>query len=120
MNSEALHADVFRAISDPTRRRLLDVLATGEQAVRELLAHFKISQPAVSQHLKVLKDAGIIAGRIEGPAVCYCLAPGALASFGEAVTLLAADAEKEDGQLVEIVGTNEREDGNGNVTPGQS
>ncbi|MBV9182434.1 MAG: winged helix-turn-helix transcriptional regulator [Acidobacteria bacterium] len=56
----------FTALADPTRRAILARLAEGEATVNELAAPFRISQPAVSQHLKVLEDAGLITGRVEG------------------------------------------------------
>ena len=73
MTNAALPADVFRAISDPTRRRILDVLATGEHAVRDLLSHFDVSQPAISQHLKALKSVGLVRERKEGRFRIYSL-----------------------------------------------
>ena len=56
----------FFALADPTRRAILARLANGEATVMELAAPFQISQPAVSRHLKVLEEAGLIARRIEG------------------------------------------------------
>lgn len=57
---------VFRALADPTRRALLSRLREREQPVAELTRHFEISQPAVSQHLKVLKEAGLVRERKAG------------------------------------------------------
>ncbi len=56
----------FSALADPTRRAILSRLAQGEATVRELAEPFQMSQPAISQHLKVLEDAGLIAGRVDG------------------------------------------------------
>jgi DNA-binding transcriptional ArsR family regulator len=56
----------FAALADPTRRALLARLAQGEATVTELAAPFAISQPAISQHLKVLQDAGLVETRIDG------------------------------------------------------
>ena len=50
----------FHALADPTRRGMLSQLAAGEKSVGELAAPFRLSQPAVSKHLKVLEDAGLI------------------------------------------------------------
>src|SRR5215469_14318820 len=50
----------FMALADPTRRAILARLATGEATVKELVAPFKISQPAISKHLKILERAGLI------------------------------------------------------------
>jgi DNA-binding transcriptional ArsR family regulator len=56
----------FSALADPTRRAILARLAQGEATVMELAKPFEMTQPAVSQHLKVLEDAGLIAGRVDG------------------------------------------------------
>lgn len=58
-SSERLDA-TFAALADPTRRAILARLATGEASVAELAAPFDMSQPAVSKHLKVLENAGLI------------------------------------------------------------
>jgi DNA-binding transcriptional ArsR family regulator len=57
---------VFRALSDPTRRALLTVLARGERTVGELAAPFDMSLAAVSKHLRLLQDAGLLTRRVEG------------------------------------------------------
>ncbi len=51
---------IFKAIADPTRRAILDRLRTADRSVNELCESFKITQPAVSQHLKVLKAVGLV------------------------------------------------------------
>lgn len=56
----------FAALSDPTRRAILARLALGEATVMELAEPFPMSQPAVSRHLRVLEEAGLIARRVEG------------------------------------------------------
>jgi DNA-binding transcriptional ArsR family regulator len=56
----------FAALADPTRRAILARLAEGEATVMELAAPFEMTQPAISQHLKVLEDAGLIVGRVDG------------------------------------------------------
>jgi DNA-binding transcriptional ArsR family regulator len=58
----------FAALADPTRRALVERLAEGEATVSELAAPFAMSQPAVSRHLKVLEEAGLIATRVAGSA----------------------------------------------------
>lgn len=62
MNADA----VFFALSDPTRRAILTRLTQGEAAVKELAAPFEMSQPAVSRHLRVLEDAGLLTRRVDG------------------------------------------------------
>lgn len=56
----------FSALADPTRRAILARLSLGEATVNELARPFEMSQPAISQHLKVLEDAGLILRRVEG------------------------------------------------------
>jgi DNA-binding transcriptional ArsR family regulator len=56
----------FSALSDPTRRAILARLALGEASVTELARPFAMTQPAVSRHLRVLEDAGLIVRRVEG------------------------------------------------------
>ena len=61
------HLDqAFAALADPTRRAILARLARGEATVMELAEPFDMSQPAVSQHLKVLEEAGLVISRVEG------------------------------------------------------
>ena len=70
---------VLRAIADPTRREILDLLVSKEEeSVGELTKDFEMSLPALSQHLKVLREAGLIAGRREGRQIFYRLNPAPL------------------------------------------
>ena len=70
--------DVFHAISDPKRRRLLDLLASGEKPVQELADDFDITLAAVSQHLGVLREAGLVTSRARGRQRLYRLQPAGL------------------------------------------
>lgn len=58
----------FAALADPTRRAIIERLAGGEATVQDLARPFSISQPAISRHLRVLEDAGLIETRIDGTA----------------------------------------------------
>ena len=69
---------IFQALADPSRRAIFESLTRGEAAVKDLTARFDISQPAVSQHLAALKDAGLVNGRREGRLVYYRVEPGGL------------------------------------------
>jgi len=66
---------IFQALVDPSRRAIFESLLGGEAAVKDLTARFDISQPAVSQHLATLKDAGLVHGRREGRCVYYRVEP---------------------------------------------
>lgn len=70
--------DVFTALSDPVRRALLRRLAEGPVRVIDLAADHDISRPAVSRHLRVLGDAGLVAGSTQGRERHYRLVPAAL------------------------------------------
>ena len=74
----ALESKIFQALADPSRRAIFEALARGEAAVKDLTARFAISQPAVSQHLAALKDAGLVVGRRDGRHVYYRVAPHGL------------------------------------------
>ena len=65
--------DTFTALADPTRRRIIETLAAGETSFGDLAERFEMSRPAVSQHLKVLKEAGIVAARAEAQRRIYRL-----------------------------------------------
>lgn len=74
------HLDArLTALADPTRRALIQRLSEGEATVTELCRPFGISQPAISRHLKVLEDAGLIETRIHGTARPRRLRPDAIA-----------------------------------------
>src|SRR5580704_14528433 len=68
----------FAALADPTRRRVLERLASGPRAVGEIAAGLPVSRPAVSQHLKVLKDAGLVSDRAMGARRIYAIDPAGL------------------------------------------
>lgn len=64
---------LLRAVANPVRYRILQILADrGECQCGPLGADLPIAQSTLSQHLKVLREAGLIQGRISGPAICYC------------------------------------------------
>jgi DNA-binding transcriptional ArsR family regulator len=70
--------DVFVALSDPTRRRIMDLLSDGDQPVHELAQDFGVSRPAISQHLRVLREVGLVQERRVGRERHYRLQAGAL------------------------------------------
>jgi DNA-binding transcriptional ArsR family regulator len=63
--------EVFEAIAQPTRREILRLLAAGELSVGEIASHFALTQPAISQHLKVLKETGLVTDRRDGTRRLY-------------------------------------------------
>ena len=76
------------ALCDPTRRAILARLARGEATVNELAEPFPISQPAISRHIRVLADAGLVVQRVEGTKRPCRLASGALSELDAYLELL--------------------------------
>ncbi|WP_438481812.1 ArsR/SmtB family transcription factor [Oleiharenicola lentus] len=66
------------ALADPTRRRIVEMLAKGDRSTGELVDEFDVSAPAISQHLNVLRDAGLILTRVEGQTRIQSLHPHGL------------------------------------------
>ena len=93
------------ALGDWTRRQIFDALRSGPQSVGELAARVPVSRPAVSQHLRVLKDAGLVIDRKDGARRIYRVDPSGLAGirayfdsfWDEALGRFAAAARKETG-----------------------
>lgn len=80
---------MLRAVSNPVRYRILQILAErGECQCGPLGAELPIAQSTLSQHLKVLREAGLIQGTIAGPAICYCRDEKAIAWFKEQIQTL--------------------------------
>ena len=73
--------DTLAALADPTRREIVALLAGGEVAAGELAAHFPVSRPAVSRHLRVLREAGLVGVRVEGQRRLYALDPRPLSEL---------------------------------------
>jgi DNA-binding transcriptional ArsR family regulator len=78
MKAVARENRIFQALADPSRRAIFESLTRGEAAVKDLTARFSISQPAISQHLATLKEAGLVNGRREGRHVYYYVEPGGM------------------------------------------
>jgi DNA-binding transcriptional ArsR family regulator len=75
------YGNALAALADPTRRRIFERLRTGPQAVGALALRMPVSRPAVSQHLKVLKEAGLVADRPEGTRRVYYIDPDGLGAL---------------------------------------
>jgi DNA-binding transcriptional ArsR family regulator len=75
--------ETFNVLADPTRRRILDLLLDGPRAVGELVNRLKISQPGVSKHLRVLREARLVSVRSEAQRRIYELRPEPLAEVAE-------------------------------------
>jgi len=103
----------FAALADPTRRAIVARLATGEATVMELARPFEMSQPAVSRHLKVLEEAGLILRRVDGTRRPCRLAPHAVDGIEQWLDRLrqtmARNYERLDAVLAEMDDESEEE-----------
>jgi len=68
----------FAALSDPTRRRIVELLSRGERSAGEIVAEFEMSAPAISQHLRTLREAGLVRVRVDAQRRIYALERAAL------------------------------------------
>jgi len=75
------YESAFAALADPTRRRVFEKLSAGPQSVGAVARGLPVSRPAVSQHLRVLKDAGLVADRAEGTRRVYSIDPNGLGAL---------------------------------------
>lgn len=83
---------VLGALGDPTRREILEKLRTGPRAVGDIAAGMTISRPAVSQHLKVLKESGLVAETRQGTRHYFAIAPEGLGELRAYLDGLWSDA----------------------------
>jgi DNA-binding transcriptional ArsR family regulator len=93
----------FAALADPTRRAILARLAQGEATVNELAGPFEMTQPAISQHLKVLQDAGLIARRVDGTKRPRRLATKGIEAMDQWLAMLRNAMEKNYDRLDEVL-----------------
>src|SRR5690349_8709252 len=101
---QALNLDAaFSAMADPTRRAILARLAKGEATVLELAQPFEMTQPAISQHLKVLEDAGLVVLRVEGTKRPRRLAKAGIEAMDQWLTMLRKALEKNYDRLDEVL-----------------
>lgn len=73
-----METQIFKALADPTRRGVFELLVDGEATVSQLKQKFKVSQPAISQHLSILKAAGLVCERRAGRNAFYQIEPDGL------------------------------------------
>jgi DNA-binding transcriptional ArsR family regulator len=79
---------VLAALADPTREQIVRLLAEGEHSVGQIADRLPVSRPAVSKHLRLLEDAGVVAFRTEGTRNVYALRPEALARLRDELDTL--------------------------------
>jgi DNA-binding transcriptional ArsR family regulator len=73
----------FQVLAEPSRQAILELLRDGEQPVGELVEHLHLSQPAVSKHLRVLKEAGMVEARVDAQRRLYRIRPEPLAELDD-------------------------------------
>src|SRR4051812_31089825 len=93
----------FAALADPTRRAIVARLAKGEATVNELAEPFEMTQPAISQHLKVLEDAGLIVRRVDGTKRPRRLAKAGIEAMDQWLAMLRRALEKNYDRLDEVL-----------------
>ncbi len=98
----------FSALADPTRRAILARLAKGEATVNELAEPFEMTQPAISQHLKVLEDAGLIVRRVEGTKRPRRLARAGIEAMDQWLAMLRKALEENYDRLDEVLAAMEK------------
>ena len=103
----------FAALADPTRRAILARLALGEATVNELAKPFEMTQPAISQHLKVLEEAGLIVQRVDGTKRPRRLAKAGIVAMDQWLAMLRKALDKNydrlDGVLAAMQSTKDTE-----------
>lgn len=65
--------DAFKALADPTRRHILELLSGGEMTAGDIAAQFQMAKPSISHHLSILKAAGLVTDERRGQNIVYCL-----------------------------------------------
>jgi len=93
----------FSALADPTRRAILARLAKGEATVNELAKPLEMTQPAISQHLKVLEEAGLIVCRVDGAKRPRRLAKAGIEAMDQWLAMLRKALEKNYDRLDEVL-----------------
>jgi len=87
-------AQMLKALGNPVRFQIVEFLATNNMCItNDIVRNTPLAQSTVSQHLKVLREAGLIRGEIEGPATCYCLDPQGFAWLKEQIGNWLAESE---------------------------
>ena len=99
----------FAALADPTRRAILARLAKGEATVMELAKPFDMTQPAISQHLKVLEDAGLVVCRMDGSRRPRRLAKDGVEAIDKWLAILRDALEKNYNRLDNVLATVEQQ-----------
>jgi|ERR1035438_4119217 DNA-binding transcriptional ArsR family regulator len=104
----------FAALADPTRRAILARLAQGEATVTQLAQPFEMTQPAISQHLKVLEEAGLISRRVDGTRRPRRLAKAGIEALDQWLAMLRKALERDYARLDDVLAAMEPDKGEEN------
>ncbi|MGA3195276.1 MAG: metalloregulator ArsR/SmtB family transcription factor [Terriglobales bacterium] len=118
--SATQHLDAaFSAVADPTRRAILARLAQGEATVMELAKPFEMTQPAISQHLKVLEEAGLVVLRVDGARRPRRLAKAGIDAMDHWLAMLRKALEKNYNRLDEVLAAMEQPENQKKIKRGE-
>ena len=102
--------DTFTALADPTRRSILEMLAAEDRNAGDIASAFSVSRPAISRHLRVLREAGLVSAREQGQQRIYTLDPSPLAEVAGWVNRYSAFWEERLDRLSAAVSSSTREE----------
>ena len=96
-------ARMLKALGNPVRFQIVEFLAANQMCItNDIVKNTLLAQSTVSQHLKVLRQAGLIAGEIEGPATCYCLNPEGFRWLKEQIGAWLPETDRASGRLIKL------------------
>jgi len=96
-------ARMLKALGNPVRFQIVEFLAANQMCItNDIVKNTLLAQSTVSQHLKVLRQAGLIAGEIEGPATCYCLNPEGFRWLKEQIGTWLPETDRASGRLIKL------------------
>jgi ArsR family transcriptional regulator len=98
-------AEMLKALGNPVRFQIMQIIAQRQVCITgDLVESTALAQSTVSQHLKVLRQAGLIVGEIEGPATCYCLNPEAILWLKNQISAWLPDCCAAEPELIQLAG----------------
>lgn len=92
--SYAEYVSLFKAISDQTRLKIVDLLSCGEMCACQLLDNFSITQPTLSYHMRILCESGIVNGRRDGAWMYYCINGGVIEAISDFLIEIKSNNEQ--------------------------
>jgi ArsR family transcriptional regulator len=93
LNQSVEYVQVFKALADETRLKIVEMLSCGEMCACEILEYFQITQPTLSYHMRILMNSGIILGEKEGAWMRYRLNENRIASLKQLINVITTPSE---------------------------